>query len=293
MTYKWLQSFIAVAQEGGITKAAKRLYISPQALWQQINLLENTVNFKLFSRSSTGAKLTPAGEEFYKGALKLLDLYGETLNRCRDICNTQETIRIPVMSDIVIPQFMENICAEYRATEARCFAINFIHTTAPTSSWIDGLINREYDIIEFYTIDGYTPEGIYFEKYFDVQTWCLMHGDHPLAGKDVIHPKDLNGFRIAAPSVRLMRHFQIFIENTGVKVEFEEIAGNRYKIMQSCDRGYICFLNESIAKMFPGFVCAPLQFDTQVQSGLACRDDMVETYSAFFAAARKIIIAAV
>lgn len=288
MNYRWLQSFIAVAQAGGITSAAKALYISPQALWQQINQLENAINLKLFSRSTTGLELTLAGAEFYKGTLRLFDVYTETLNRCRQICNTNDTIRIPVMFDIVPPQFMENVCAVYRATVAECFSIDFVQTSTPTISWSDGLISGEYDIIEYYTIDGYSPEGIYFEKLFDIQTWCLMHGDHPLAGSEVIHPKDLNGFHVSVPSVRLTRYFQLFIENTGVKVEFEEIASNRYKIMESCNEGCICFLNEDIAKMFPGFVCVPLAFDTHVQSGLACLDDMAETYSAFFATARKI-----
>ena len=40
MNNKWISSFMAVAQEGSINAAARALYISPQALLQQINLLE-------------------------------------------------------------------------------------------------------------------------------------------------------------------------------------------------------------------------------------------------------------
>ncbi|MBQ6454671.1 MAG: LysR family transcriptional regulator, partial [Eggerthellaceae bacterium] len=46
-----LTSFVAVADSGSISKAAKRLYITPQALSQQIDLLEREYNAKLFTRS--------------------------------------------------------------------------------------------------------------------------------------------------------------------------------------------------------------------------------------------------
>ena len=67
-----LTSFIAVADSGSISKAAKRLYITPQALSQQIDLLEREYNAKLFTRSTKGAALTKAGEVFYKFANQVL-----------------------------------------------------------------------------------------------------------------------------------------------------------------------------------------------------------------------------
>ena len=48
-----LESFITVADCGSISKAAKKLYISPQALSQQIE------------RSTRGVTLTEAGRVFY------------------------------------------------------------------------------------------------------------------------------------------------------------------------------------------------------------------------------------
>ena len=67
-----LTSFIAVADSGSISKAAKRLYITPQALSQQIDLLEREYNAKLFTRSTKGVALTKAGEVFYKFANQVL-----------------------------------------------------------------------------------------------------------------------------------------------------------------------------------------------------------------------------
>lgn len=39
--YKELETYLSVVQNGSFSKAAKELYISPSAVFQQINNLEN------------------------------------------------------------------------------------------------------------------------------------------------------------------------------------------------------------------------------------------------------------
>jgi hypothetical protein len=112
--------------------------------------------------------------------------------------------------------------------------------------------------------------------------------DHPLSSKGIILPKDLDGFRIAVPEIKLVKPLQLVLKNTGINADFEETESDRYVIIEFCNKGYIYFLNESIAKTFPEFACIPFDFDTHVQTGLACHNDMVESYRAFFSVARKI-----
>jgi LysR family hca operon transcriptional activator len=65
MELRHLRYFIAVAETGSLTEAAKqRLYTSQPSLSRQIRDLENQVGVELLSRSVHGVKLTAAGDAF-------------------------------------------------------------------------------------------------------------------------------------------------------------------------------------------------------------------------------------
>ena len=131
-------------------------------------------------------------------------------------------------------------------------------------------------------MDGYHPSEIYYQKYFDVPTWCLLQPEHPLAGFAAIRPEDLHGFRVAATDLKLLRLLQTYLEQSSIDTEFEEIPADRYKIMEACAAGSVCFLNEDIAKGFTGFAYVPLAFDCKIESGLACRKESAHAYQLFF-----------
>ena len=57
-----LRYFAAVAEEGNITRAARRLFVSQPALTKQIRQLESQLGVPLFTRSRAGMTLTAAGE---------------------------------------------------------------------------------------------------------------------------------------------------------------------------------------------------------------------------------------
>lgn len=56
-----LNSFVAVAEAGSLTRAAARLHIAQQSLSQQMVLLETQFGATLLERTSRGVRLTPVG----------------------------------------------------------------------------------------------------------------------------------------------------------------------------------------------------------------------------------------
>ena len=63
-----LEYFVAVAENGQMTSAARRLGIAQPALSQAISQLESELGLKLLDRHSRGVTLTQAGEAFYEKA---------------------------------------------------------------------------------------------------------------------------------------------------------------------------------------------------------------------------------
>ncbi|GHH48292.1 LysR family transcriptional regulator [Lentzea cavernae] len=56
-----LRYFAAIAEEGNLTRAAHRLFVSQPSLTKQLKHLESQLGVRLFTRSSTGMTLTEAG----------------------------------------------------------------------------------------------------------------------------------------------------------------------------------------------------------------------------------------
>ena len=72
MDFKQLEYFRAVQEEGSISGAAEKLYISQQGLSKAIHGLESELDCKLFERGARGVVLTKAGEVLLSYAQRVL-----------------------------------------------------------------------------------------------------------------------------------------------------------------------------------------------------------------------------
>lgn len=76
-----LRTFVAIAESGSFTRAARQVFRTPSALSMQIKRLEETLGQTLFVREARRVRLTPEGEVLLGYGRRLLRLNEEAVSR--------------------------------------------------------------------------------------------------------------------------------------------------------------------------------------------------------------------
>ena len=143
MDLKQLKYFVTVAEEGTISSAAKKLFMSQPPLSTQMRLLENELGCQLFERGKKHIRLTETGKLLYERAQNLLRMEAgmrQDIEACSG--NEKNTIRLGVVSSVIctragewISGFLsENSGVRFEITEANTYSLleklraDMIHT---------------------------------------------------------------------------------------------------------------------------------------------------------------------
>ena len=97
-----LRSFVAVADAGGVTRAAGFLNLTQSAVSMQLKRLEEMLDLALLDRSGRGVSLTPAGEQLLAYARRMVELNDEIYARLT-MQDWEGEIVLGVPHDVVYP----------------------------------------------------------------------------------------------------------------------------------------------------------------------------------------------
>ena len=97
-----LRSFVAVAEQGGVTRAAAALNLTQSAVSMQLKRLEELLGQELLDRSNRRIALTGSGELLLTYARRLVDLNDEAVGRLTDEVYEGEIV-LGAPYDIVYP----------------------------------------------------------------------------------------------------------------------------------------------------------------------------------------------
>lgn len=110
MDIRQLKYFIAIAEEKKITAAAKRLHMAQPPLSQQLKLMEEELDLKLFERTGKHLELTEAGRRLYKYALDITKLMEEAQTEVKETgsgIRGKLTIGVNTLSDARLPGLLQ------------------------------------------------------------------------------------------------------------------------------------------------------------------------------------------
>ncbi len=110
-----LRSLVAVADHGGVTRAAGFLHLTQSAVSMQLKRLEELLGLELLDRSGRTIALTPAGEQMLTYARRIVTMNDEVIGRLTDQAFEGE-VAFGVPHDVVhpvIPRVLKQFNAIY------------------------------------------------------------------------------------------------------------------------------------------------------------------------------------
>jgi DNA-binding transcriptional LysR family regulator len=121
MELRELIAFVAIAEEGAISAAARRLHISQPSLSQTINALERELGIKLLVRSNSGVQPTEAGLALVEEARAIVARRDQALRTIAELSdNSGGVIRIGVpleQDQHILMAKLAGFVANYPATK--------------------------------------------------------------------------------------------------------------------------------------------------------------------------------
>jgi DNA-binding transcriptional LysR family regulator len=121
-----LRSFVAVADTGGVTRAAGFLHLTQSAVSMQLKRLEELLGLELLDRSARTIALTASGDQLLTYARRMVALNDELIGRLTHQAFEGEVI-LGVPHDIVyplIPRVMQRFNAAYPRVKVKLLSSN-------------------------------------------------------------------------------------------------------------------------------------------------------------------------
>jgi DNA-binding transcriptional LysR family regulator len=181
-----LEYFLAVANEGSITKAAASMHVSQPNISRQLQELEEELGTRLFIRGNPNITLTEEGRLLYKRAQEMIDLRAKTKT---DINYLKSNIEGNVYIGCGETEGMRFIAKAVKTLQDDC---PNIHIHLYSGNAMDVLERLDKGLLDFGLIIGLQDDQLYdvMELPYKDTFGLLMRKDSPLASRKYICPKD-------------------------------------------------------------------------------------------------------
>src|SRR6266700_928923 len=179
MELRHLRYFVAVAEEGHVTRAAERLGIQQPPLSQQIRALEAELQVQLFRRKPRGVELTQAGQALFAEAQGILRQVDHAVTAARRTARGEAgRIGLGFTSSASFHPLVPRIIRDYRETHP---GVALSLEESGTGELVAALLEERLDAAFVRSPIG-PAEGIAVHSVLEEAMVAALPGGHMLAG---------------------------------------------------------------------------------------------------------------
>lgn len=185
MELRQLRYFVAVAEEGNISRAAKKIFLTQPALSRQIKALEDEIGQCLLERQAHSIRLTPVGEALLREARELLQHAEQMLER---VCSAGRGVRLrvgyaPSLAAGMLSAAVENFNQAHPNARVELFDL-------ATKEMLAGLESDKLDVVV--TVgDPNETRGTVWTPLARSAWQLAVNRNHPLAQRKRITPAEV------------------------------------------------------------------------------------------------------
>lgn len=211
-----LHTFVAVAQQGTLGRAAETLNLSQPALSKTLNELEQLTGTRLFERGRLGAQLTLVGEQFLTHAVKVLDALnsaGQALNRKEGLNN--DIVRIGALPTAALG-ILPTVIGQFHKQQKD---ITLQVATMNNTMLLAGLKSGEIDIGIGRMSDPDLMSGLNYELLFLESLKLVVRPGHPLLQETVTLSRVMEWPIVVSPKGTVPRqNAETLLQSQGCKM---------------------------------------------------------------------------
>lgn len=263
--------FLAVAEDGSLTHAAGRLFVSQPALTKQIKQLETRLGVRLFSRSRSGMALTEAGRALAETAPALLASCDQALRETKSAASRAgRVLRVGFLASAANEGTQDIIAAFARLRPEWRVEMRQANWSDPSAGLADGEVD-----VALLRLPCPGQDALRVAVLLTEPRWVALPSAHPLAARDRIAFEDLwdEPFVAAPPETGWWRDYWLAAdERAGHPVRIGATTEQTDDWLQAIANGYgVALAPESAARFYarPGVTYRPVTGISPSRVGVA------------------------
>jgi DNA-binding transcriptional LysR family regulator len=185
MELRQLRYFVAVAEEGNISRAAKKIFLTQSALSRQIKALEEEIGQSLLERQAHSIRLTLVGEALLREARELLQHAEQVLGRVR-AAGRGVRLRVgyaPSLAAGMLSAAVENFTQTHPNAQVELFDLS-------TAEMLEGLDGDKLDVALGVGQQRET-RGLKWTPLLRAPWQLAVNRNHPLARRSRVTPAEV------------------------------------------------------------------------------------------------------